>query len=189
MVVFDGGKLNYEPTEVTYRSIAYYYNQAIADMTKTASLPKADSIESGESSIGDSSGDETKPASALLSGALAEWIAAINARDIGKQVSFYAPRVDVYYRVKDVSREFVRADKSRVFQKADVINVSAGAPEIRITPDGRAATMRSRKQYVIQGGGQDRRGEVVQELRWRLTEAGWKIFSERDVQVIRRNKE
>jgi YD repeat-containing protein len=187
MVVFEGGKLNYEPTEVTYRNITYYYNQAIADITKTASLPIADSIES-ESSTGDGSGEtdeEKRQASGSLHWALAEWIAATNARDIGRQISFYTPRVDAYYRVRDVSREFVRADKSRVFQKADVIDVRAGEPEIRTTPDGRAATMRFRKQYVIQGEGQDRRGEVVQELRWRLTEVGWKIFSERDVKVIR----
>ena len=191
LVVFEAGKLSYEPIDVTYRNITYYYNQTIADITKTASLPVADSIENHELSTGDNNGgaqqqdDASKQVNALLSGMMAEWVAATNARDIGKQVSFYAPRVDAYYRVKNVSREFVRADKSRVFQKADLIDVRAGAPEIKINPDGRTATMRFHKQYVIQGGGQDRRGEVVQELRWRLTEGGWRITSERDVQVIR----
>jgi hypothetical protein len=41
------------------------------------------------------------------------------------------------------------------------------------------------QSYVVEGGGQNRRGEVIQELRWQLTPQGWKIFSERDVRVIR----
>jgi ketosteroid isomerase-like protein len=45
--------------------------------------------------------------------------------------------------------------------------------------------MRFRKKYAIEGGGEDRSGEVVQELRWRRTADGWKIVSERDLHVIR----
>jgi hypothetical protein len=45
-------------------------------------------------------------------------------------------------------------------------------------------TMRFRKKYAIQGGGEDRRVEVVQELRWRRTGDRWKIVSERDLGVI-----
>jgi hypothetical protein len=45
--------------------------------------------------------------------------------------------------------------------------------------------MRFRKQYEIANGAQSRRGEVVQELRWRRTPGGWKITSERDVRVLR----
>ena len=44
--------------------------------------------------------------------------------------------------------------------------------------------MRFRKKYNIEGGGHERRGEVLQELRWRRTKDGWKIVSERDLRVI-----
>ena len=47
--------------------------------------------------------------------------------------------------------------------------------------------MRFRKRYVISGPRIDRRGEVVQELRWIETVDGWKIDSERDMQVVRRD--
>jgi ketosteroid isomerase-like protein len=197
LVVFEGGKLSYEPTEVTYRNISYYYNQTIADITKPASpLPTA-STESSASSAGEG-GDRQPPrekpeqdeamkqAAAPLNGALAEWVAATNARDIDRQMGFYAPTVGAYYRARGVSREFVRADKARVFQHADVVDVRAvGEPDVRINTDGRTATMRFLKQYVIKGGGQDRQGEVVQELRWRLTGGEWRIVSERDVRVVR----
>ncbi len=121
---------------------------------------------------------------AALRGALEEWVAATNSRDIQRQMKFYGPTVNAFYRTRNVPREAVRAEKSRVFGGADAIDISAGTPNIRFSRDGQTATMRFRKKYAIEGGGEDRRGEVVQELRWRRTAEGWKIISERDVRVI-----
>jgi hypothetical protein len=58
-------------------------------------------------------------------------------------------------------------------------------PVINRGADGRTATMRFRKKYVIEGGGRRRSGEVIQELGRQKTEGGWKISSERDLQQIR----
>jgi hypothetical protein len=45
--------------------------------------------------------------------------------------------------------------------------------------------MRFRKKYAISGGGVgERRGEVLQELRWQRTPDGWKIVGERDLRVL-----
>lgn len=120
-----------------------------------------------------------------LRGALEEWIAATNARDIDKQMSFYPPTLKAFYLSRNASRAAVRAEKVRVFQGARTIDVRAAAPELIFQESGREAVMRFRKSYVIEGGGRNRRGEVVQELRWQLTPQGWKIFSERDIRVIR----
>jgi hypothetical protein len=122
---------------------------------------------------------------ALLRDSLEEWIAATNARDIGKQMTFYPQTMQAFYRTRNVPREAVRAEKARVFKQARRIDVRADEPEIIFTEEGRAALMRFRKRYVIEGGPGDRRGEVIQELRWRKTNAGWKITSERDVRVLR----
>jgi hypothetical protein len=119
-----------------------------------------------------------------LHGALDEWIAATNARDIQRQMGFYNPTVNAFYLKRDVPLEAIRAEKSRVFSRADVVDIQAAAPGIRLSRDGRSATMRFRKKYAIEGGGEDRRGEVLQELRWRRTAGGWKIVSERDLRVI-----
>jgi ketosteroid isomerase-like protein len=121
----------------------------------------------------------------FLRRALEDWIAATNARDIERQMSFYPPVLRAFYLTRNAPREAVRAEKVRVFQHARTIDVRAAAPELIIQEQGRAAVMRFRKTYVIEGGGQNRSGEVVQELRWQLTPDGWKIFSERDVRVIR----
>lgn len=120
----------------------------------------------------------------VLRRALEEWIAATNERDIERQLSFYAPRLSAFYLTRNVPRSAVRAEKVRVFQNARTIDVQAEAPELIFQQGERTAIMRFRKRYLIEGGGQNRRGAVVQELRWQNTPQGWKIFSERDVRVI-----
>jgi ketosteroid isomerase-like protein len=122
---------------------------------------------------------------AALRGALDEWIAATNARDLSKQMSFYNSRVNSFYLSRNASREAVRAEKARVLGRAETIDVRASEPDIRLSRDGRTATMRFRKKYSITGGADERRGEVLQELRWQRTGDGWKIVSERDLRVLR----
>lgn len=123
---------------------------------------------------------------AALRGALDEWLEATNRRDIDGQMSFYGERLSSYYLARNASRAAVRAEKSRVFGAARGVSVSAGEPEIVLGAGGREATMRFRKRYAIEaGGGASRRGEVLQELRWRRDEAGnWRIVGERDLRVI-----
>ncbi len=120
-----------------------------------------------------------------LRSALDNWIAATNAGNIEGQMSFYQPIVEAFYLARNVSVSAVRAEKVRVFSKADVIDVQAAEPEIIFRDAGRSAIMRFRKKYRIERGLRSRRGEVIQELRWRQSTEGWKIFSERDVRVIR----
>jgi len=119
-----------------------------------------------------------------LRAALGEWLAATNSRDVGRQMSYYAPRVESFYLSRNAPREAVRAEKARLFAQANSVNVEAAAPEIRMSRDGRTAVMRFRKRYQITGGEGARSGEVLQELRWRRTDGGWRIVSERDLRVL-----
>jgi len=120
-----------------------------------------------------------------LQGALDSWIASTNARDIDQQMQWYGRRVNAFYLTRNASRRDVRAEKAQLFGRADTVEVRAGEPEIKFGSDGKTATMRFRKDYTIAGGRQNRRGAVLQELRWRLTGNGWKIISERDLRVLR----
>ncbi|HEX8073179.1 MAG TPA: hypothetical protein VF546_24750 [Pyrinomonadaceae bacterium] len=125
-----------------------------------------------------------RDAAAELRAALYDWIAATNARDIERQMTFYLPTLDAYYLQRRVPRAAVRAEKGRVFARARRVDIRAAEPEILLSDGGATAVMRFRKAYTITGGGQDRRGEVVQELRWQRTPDGWRISSERDVRVL-----
>ncbi|MFN2387779.1 MAG: serine/threonine-protein kinase [Thermoanaerobaculia bacterium] len=117
--------------------------------------------------------------------ALDGWIASTNAADVSGHMRYYMPTVNRFYLTRNVSRSFVRAEKDRLFGRATRIDVRAGVPEIRTAGDGRTATMRFRKRYVIEGPRVSRRGEVEQELLWVRTSEGWRIVGERDASVIR----
>lgn len=143
-----------------------------------------DEPETNAASTSPSSSTDSSSSVAELRGALDEWIAATNARDLGRQMSFYGETIAAFYRTRNVSRAAVRAEKLRVFGAAQTIDIRAAEPDVRLGPDGQTAVMRFRKKYNIEGGGQDRRGEVLQELRWRRTPDGWKIVSERDLRVL-----
>ncbi|HEX8650070.1 MAG TPA: hypothetical protein VF708_04455 [Pyrinomonadaceae bacterium] len=154
---------------------------------RTPLVAEANNVEAVEGAEDESqaSPQEYEEQRTSLRGALNEWIATTNARDLNRQKEFYMPKVSAFYRARNVTREEVLADKGRAFENADLLDVRAlGQPEISIHPNGRMATMRFRKQYAVRNGQQDRRGEVLQELRWRRTGKGWKIVSERDVKVI-----
>ncbi|MDT7541283.1 MAG: SnoaL-like domain [Acidobacteriota bacterium] len=179
-----------------------------ARMNTTASLPEADALkndraadasaatnargDSNTTTPGDAHSaqtDQTQRASdenetQELRAALGEWITATNARDIDRQMKLYEPRVAAYYLSRNASREAVRAEKENVFARASAVDVRAGEPEITLSPDGQTAAMRFRKEYTIAGNGFDKRGAVIQELRWRRTAKGWHITSERDLRVV-----
>ncbi len=131
----------------------------------------------GSSGISNSSAD-------VLRHALNDWINATNKRDIEKQMAFYLPRLKAYYLTRNTSRDFVREEKARVFERASVIDIRAEEPEIIFQDGGRTAIMRYRKKYRIENGRQSRRGEVIQELRWQRAGEEWRIFSERDIRVL-----
>lgn len=157
---------------------------AAANATREEARPAGEASAPTEAAAGEEARAPDGKEQAELRGALDEWIAATNARDIGRQMNFYGERVGAFYRTRNVPREAVRAEKARVFGSAENIDIRAAAPAVRLSRDGQTATMRFRKKYNIEGGGRDRRGEVLQELRWRRTKDGWKIVSERDLRVI-----
>jgi ketosteroid isomerase-like protein len=128
--------------------------------------------------------DAPKETHRQLRAALNEWVAATNARNLSKQLSFYRPTMNAFYQRRNVSVAEVGADRARVFERAHSINIQAEAPSIQLDPDGQTATMLFRKRYAIAGGGEDRSGEVLQELRWQRINGQWRIISERDIKVM-----
>jgi YD repeat-containing protein len=188
------GKTASQPTQITHRRITYYFDEQVAGavnpnssqtIVSNENLAASDAYADLDAEAPSAAG-ESRETFASLRGALEGWIASNNARDIEKQMSFYGPKLYFYYRARNVSRESVRTDKARMFERAELIDVRADAPEIVLDRDGRTAMMRFRKQYVIKNASAERYGDVLQELRWQRTDGGgWEIISERDVRVVR----
>lgn len=54
VAVYENGKVTYEPTEVTYRTISYYYNQAIEKLSASGAKSKSPAMRSAPSPVPDS---------------------------------------------------------------------------------------------------------------------------------------
>jgi ketosteroid isomerase-like protein len=121
---------------------------------------------------------------AELNASLGSWIDATNQRNVEQQMTYYAPKVNSFYRSRNASINAVRDEKKRVFDGVDAVAIEAGKPNIVVSADGRTATMRFRKKYSIKKGQQNRNGEVIQELKWAKSKNGWRIVSERDLKVV-----
>lgn len=115
-----------------------------------------------------------------LRSSLNDWISATNARDINRQMTFYAPVLERYYLRPNTSASFVRADKSNLFAQTNSVRVNITEPSITYSNNGRIATMRYNKSWSFSGA-RTERGQVVAELRWTKTNDGWRIVSERDL--------
>jgi ketosteroid isomerase-like protein len=171
---YEDGKVTQQPAEITYRTITYYFDQAIADIVKA-----------NPSQINGAAGNQpAKGDFSSLHGAFDAWLAATNARDLETLMKFYSPQMDAFYRARDVSQDVVRADRTRLFERVSALQVSTGAPEITLSGDGHTATMTFDKEYRMKINGRERRGKVLQQLRWQQTGEGWKIVSERDIRVL-----
>lgn len=119
-----------------------------------------------------------------LRATLDEWVTATNNGDLKRQMNLYLPVLERFYQKRNVSRLLARQEKERFLDNQTSFSIQINEPEIQINADGRTATMLFRKSYST-AGAQSRSGEVLQELRWSKTPDGWRISSERDVQVIR----
>jgi hypothetical protein len=173
-LVYEDGKVTQQPTEVAYRNITYYFDQAVADIVNS-NPSEADDSRAGRSAQGPF---------VSLRGAFNEWLAATNARDLERLMKSYSLKMDAFYRARNVSQDVVRADRTRLFERAEVVEVRTGDPEITLSGDERTATMHFTKEYVMKVRGRERRGKVLQQLRWQLTGEGWKIVSERDIRIL-----
>ncbi|MDQ3816599.1 MAG: nuclear transport factor 2 family protein, partial [Acidobacteriota bacterium] len=161
---------------------------------QTSSTPGAgerveSTADSKASNSNDSANSKAVPEDARqnLTSNLNDWVSATNARDLDRLVSFYAPVLTSFYTKRGVPQSEVRAEKGRLFSGIGSIDVRVSSPEIRTDAEGQNATMRFHKTWNFTGQHPER-GEVIQELLWRRTDSGWKIISERDVEVIRINK-
>jgi ketosteroid isomerase-like protein len=115
----------------------------------------------------------------------ASWLAATNRRDIEGQMRFYMPQMKAFYLTRNTPSRAVRIEKQKIFGAARSVDIRTGEPEIVFQNQGQIAVMRFVKEYRVSDRSRTRSGAVIQELRWQRVGNGWRIFSERDVRVIR----
>ncbi len=145
---------------------------------------KMGSAQSGTPRVLTDAPESNRAADALRS-EFATWIEATNRRDIAQQMRLYMDELQAFYLTRNTPKRAVRLEKEGIFGSARSVDIRAGEPEIVFQNGGRTAILRFVKEYRVAERSRTRQGVVIQELRWQLTGEGWRIFSERDVRVIR----
>lgn len=119
----------------------------------------------------------------LISGQVQSWGSSAESGDLDAYMSHYAPVVD-YYRKRNATTAFVRADKLRAFSRFDRMQVNISNVSVIVGPSGDVAQAEFDKEWDFQGNGRSK-GKVRQLLRFRNINGQWRITVEKDLHIIR----
>lgn len=110
---------------------------------------------------------------------LDHWVAAVRERDLAALVSLYAPRLERFYRSSDVSRDYVRRERQRDFERAGTIRrYEISDVETRLQEPDEAVVTFNRVWDFARGP--RRSGKTRTQLTLKKLDDSWRITSERD---------
>jgi ketosteroid isomerase-like protein len=111
---------------------------------------------------------------------LDRWVAAVRERDADSLAALYAPAVDRFYLLENVSREFVRRERQRDLQRAGTIRrYEIGDVQTLLQASGQAVVTFDRAWEF--GRGPRRMGKTRTQLVLKKMDDAWLIVSERDL--------
>lgn len=106
---------------------------------------------------------------------------------LDEYMNSYADTVD-YYNKNGASKNFVRSDKRKAFEKFDSIKFNLSNIGIVSSRDGQTATVVFDKEWNFQGASENSSGKVRQQLKLKKAAETWLITSEKDLKVYYINK-
>ncbi|HJQ67685.1 MAG TPA: protein kinase [Blastocatellia bacterium] len=111
------------------------------------------------------------------------WATSMERRDLKSHLSFYAPKVDVYYLKRGVDRDYVREDRARALAVYNDLNFQFSNVNVRVLDRaGRRAVATFDKRWDFKG--QRNSSGSVREIVWLERSGGrWRITGERDWKV------
>ena len=113
---------------------------------------------------------------------LAGWAQATNDNDVDREMSFYGDGLDRYFLARNVTREFIREDKQRLYSKGErftsyqIDNVSID----QSSPDQAVASL-TKHWNVMDAGGNTQTSQTNSRLWLRREQARWVITGEQDL--------
>lgn len=111
--------------------------------------------------------------------AIATWRAQIEGGDLDEIVNSYADSVD-YYLKKGANRDFIRNDRSKAYEKYDVIKLEISDVRVTLGPTETDATAEFDKEWEFEGETRSK-GKVRQQLKMKRVNGEWLITSEQDM--------
>lgn len=121
-----------------------------------------------------------------ISQTISAWKTAGENRDLASTMSYYAETIN-YYRRGGASKNFVRTDKQKYYDKFHTATVSISNLVTVPSNDGERVTATFDKEWIYDGSS-NFSGKVKQELKFRRIDGRWLIVGERDAHVYYLNK-
>jgi hypothetical protein len=118
---------------------------------------------------------------------IAGWKSLAESRNLSVYMNFYASKLD-YYTKRGVSRNFVRGDKQKAFNKYKTIKIQMSNMDIVPSTDGKTAVATFDKQWLFVNDSEQNSGKVRSQLKFKKSDGQWLIISERDLKVYYVNK-
>jgi len=127
--------------------------------------------------------------------AVAVWVESFRTKDAARNASCYAPLVETYFRLHNVSREQLQHDKEAAFakmlniRKYDVSDVHIEAiPSVRRAANAveysRATAVFQKEWDATESTGKDFSGKEIGKLTFASSPDGWKIVREEEVRIL-----
>ncbi len=117
---------------------------------------------------------------------LSAWTESFKSKDLARQIDCYAPMLDTYFLQHNVSRDFVESNKSKAFaaiKEVRSFEISDITTEITSST---TATVKFRKKWdTALASGKTFSGEEIEQLQFVRLDTGWKISSEKELQILR----
>lgn len=111
--------------------------------------------------------------------AIATWRAHSESGNMDEILNSYADSVD-YYRKKSADKDFIRDDRSKAYEKYDVIKLEISDVKVTLGPTETDATAEFEKEWEFEGETKTK-GKVRQQLKMKRVNGEWLITSEQDV--------
>jgi serine/threonine protein kinase len=116
---------------------------------------------------------------------LTAWTESFKDRDLARQVDCYAPALETYFLRHRVPRDVVEADKSKAFSAIKEVRVFELSDITIELASNSNATVKFRKKWDTSlASGKTFSGEEIEQLQLANLDGGWKIASERELQIV-----
>jgi ketosteroid isomerase-like protein len=115
---------------------------------------------------------------AQIESLLRRWVESVRSRDLDGLMSCYAPRLDIYFRKKDVTWNDVKRDKQWFFRTySDTRQIEVSDVQFERNDRGLEATLHKLWEF---NGARKFSGEVVSRLTFEKVNGEWRISAERE---------
>ncbi|HUF03280.1 MAG TPA: hypothetical protein VMM38_03815 [Aridibacter sp.] len=111
------------------------------------------------------------------------WKRLTEGQRLDELMTFYADRLDRYYRRTGVSKSLVRRDKAAAFAKLDSLSISISKLDVTPGNNGETAVAEFDKEWRFVGNGKVSTGKVRSRFDLRRSGDSWLITGERDLKV------